>query len=440
VRTWMTSFALGLLLLPSPGRADVFDEADGKEGKKGDAKHGEDDARRERQLWEAYVKKLGDGPIYRVEVLYRGGPGADHLTYCRHYVSPAIPTPHGLFGLGVNAKGEVTPPADPGHEPVKAALEARKLGKNDEPPPPPLATRTRYVGVTLDRKDVKPGTAVIHTSDVGKYAPLPTKLGEPELVLFDQTLFRLELVTAEDVLRVGPLRQDAKLFRARTDALRREVLAPIRGDLLQRGRDLIEAAYVFRDPILIEALRALLDDWIALPPERFVHQTFPSGLVDCLAELGDEQDFVAFRRLKEDRPRYARGLGRATLRLVERVGAVKAMPLIEDLLNDPTPLHGDGWINLLRELDPRIPAFTEGDLFLTETVRHFRLKATCYELRPVQPTLDALQKKKALTPDQELKPITCHLSEHVFLSEAARREGVELVLDWFKQYQPPANK
>jgi hypothetical protein len=442
VRTWVTNLALVLLLLASPGRADVFDEPDGKEPKKADAKgrgDGADAARHEQELWEAYVKKLGDGPIYRVEVLYRGGPGADHLTYCRHYVSAAIPTPHGLFGFGVNAKGEAVPPADPGHQAVTPALEARKSGKSE--PPPPLATRTRYVGVTLDQKGSKPDDAAIQSSDHVMFLPLPKKGGESQTTSFGGALFRLERVTAEDVRKAGPLRQDAKLFRARVDALRREVLSASREHLPHSEVNLIGAAHVIRAPELIDGVRALLDEWIANPPSEFLAEPFPFfRMVDCLGALGDERDFTAFRGVKQRLPRKAESLIHPTLKLVERVGAAKAMPLIEDLLKNPTPLDADGRIRVLRELDPRIPPFTEGDYFLIAAVWHFRLKATCYELRPVEPTLDALRKKKPLTPEQELMLATCHLVKHMFLTEAGRRQGVELVLDWFKQYQPPANK
>jgi hypothetical protein len=441
VRPWFTSLALALLLIPSPCRADVFDETDGKDAKKADPKHGEDDARREQQLWEAYVKKLGDGPIYRVEVLYRGGPGADHLTYCRHHVSAAIPTPHGLFGFGVNAQGEVVPPADPGHEPVKAALEVRKVGKNDEPPPPPLATRTRYAGITLAGKDTRPGTADIHVGDRGDWITLPKKASEPEFRFIGSTLFRLEVVTAEDVLKTGPLRQDAWFFRARIGGLRREVLEALHLTFFPQNRhNLVKAAYLFRHPDLLAAVRKVFDDWIAKPPLDFDGTVGPRYLADCLADLGDEQDFAAFHQMAKRHPEDAKNLIWATLTLVERVGAAKALPLVEDLLSDATPHHADGRIEVLRELDPTIPELTEGDRFLEEAVRQFRLKATCYELRPVQQTLDALQKTRPLTPEQQLKLATCHESEYVFLTKAARRQGVELVLDWFKQYQPPANK
>jgi len=443
VRPWFTSLALALLLIPSPCRADVFDETDGKDAKKADPKHGEDDARREQQLWEAYVKKLGDGPIYRVEVLYRGGPGADHITYCRHYISAVLPKPRGLFGFGVNAKGEVTPPADPGREAVKAALEVRKGGKSQLP----LATRTHHIGIALDSPGPGCETIAIRRGDVGALAVAPKKRGEPELFLYERALFRVERVTHEDVLKMGPLRQDAKLCRERIDALHREALSVVRERLKQNGRELVlarrelvQATYLFRDSELLDCVRKVLADWTPPAPTEVVVLPFPTSVADCLADLGDERDFAAFHRLKKLCPDDAKCLLWATPRLIERVGAAKAMPLIEDLLNNPTPLDADGRIEVLRELDPRIPEFTDGDLFLIETVRHFRLKATCYELRPVQRTLDALQKTRPLTPEQNLKLATCHYSDHLFLTEAARRQGVELVLDWFKQYQPPANK
>jgi hypothetical protein len=437
VRPWFTSLALALLLIPSPCRADVFDETDGKDAKKADPKHGEDDARREQELWEAYVKKLGDGPIYRVEVLYRA-PGAGHLTYCRHYVSAALPTPRGLFGLSINGKGEVTPPADPGKEAVKVTPELRKVGKGDEPLP--LAPRTRHVGITLDGREAKPGTAVIYIGDQGTPVPLPKKLGAAEIAFFDRALFRLELVNADEVFKAGPLRQDAKLFRDRTDALHSEALSVGRERFKQKRQELTQAAYLFRDPELIATVRKLLDDWIARPPAEVSGQVFPRYLAYCLAELGDERDFAAFHRMAKRHPDHADDLIYPTLNLVERVGAAKALPVLEDLLKNPVRRGEDGRIEVLRELDPTIPERTDGDRFLEQAVRHFRLKATCYGLCPVEQTLNALQKTRPLTPAQQLKLAQCYESAYLFRTEAARRQGVELVLDWFKQYQPPANK
>src|SRR4051812_17200362 len=86
------------LALPVPARAQ-FDD-DGKEGKKGDAKGDANDpygVQAERKAWDAWLKALGPGPVYRVEVLYRA-PDDDRLYYLRALVSAKKPGGHGMSG------------------------------------------------------------------------------------------------------------------------------------------------------------------------------------------------------------------------------------------------------------------------------------------------------------------------------------------------------
>jgi hypothetical protein len=435
VRFLPAIFVLASALIgPAPvSRADVFDEDDGKEAKAPDRKQGENEARREQQLWEAYVKKLGDGPIYRVEVMYRAGRD-ETITYVRHYVSPTVPRSQNLFGLAVDAKGKVLPPADPQREPVKEALE---VGKNTSQP---LAKRTRHVGIELDGPDVKAGHAAVRINDVASHIPVPKKRGEVEFLFFDRAMFRLELVEAEDVLKAGPLRQDAKFYLERTEALRREVHTTGQKRFTADQRELIAATYLFRDPELIDGVRKVLDEWIARPPQEVRQQAFPRYVAYCLAELGDERDFAAFHRMMNRHPEHVEDVFYPTLDLVKRVGAAKAIPLVTDLLNNPNPCPGDAKVDLIRKVKPGVPVPTEGDAFLIVTVGHFNLKPMCYELHSVMGTLETLEKKHALTEAQKLEvSLLCGIGS-IFLTEADRRRSVEYALDWFKQYEPPARK
>src|SRR5947209_6871807 len=118
MRTLLTMLAVALALFASGGicRADEYDD-DGKEAKKADPKHGSaaEEAQRDKQRWETWVKKLGNGPIYRVEVLYR--PEDDeHLYFFQHYISPGLRS-SGLPGLGMDEEGKPMLPYNPGQQP-----------------------------------------------------------------------------------------------------------------------------------------------------------------------------------------------------------------------------------------------------------------------------------------------------------------------------------
>src|SRR5262249_22955053 len=145
------------LTLPAPARAQFDDE--GKEGKKGDAKWDQKDPfgiQAERKAWDAYLKSLGPGPVYRVEVLYRNR-GDGRLYYLRTLVSATKPGGgYGMFGLGVDEQGRPLPPPNPGYVRLERA-EAKVETVVDQLPPPPLAEKTRLLGASLDKEDVKAG-------------------------------------------------------------------------------------------------------------------------------------------------------------------------------------------------------------------------------------------------------------------------------------------
>src|SRR5205823_4582497 len=136
-----------------------------------------------------------------------------------------------------------------------------------------------------------------HESDVGTSMSLPTKLGQPEIQFFSHAEFRLELVTPDDVLKMGPLRQDAKYFRDRIAALRNELTTRWRDRSPKSQKELIEAAYFFRDAELIDELRKLFDEWTAPTAEKPLDVDFVTQLTRCLSVVGDERDFAAFEQL-----------------------------------------------------------------------------------------------------------------------------------------------
>jgi hypothetical protein len=425
-----------LLACPSLCRADIFDE-DAEQPK--DRPHlasAEAERKRDNELWAAYVKKLGKGPIYRVEVLFRGAGKDDHLYYCRHFISPDMPTPRGLFCIGVDDNGKLTPPYNPGQQEIKEANVELKRGS--EAPLPPLARRSRHVGISLNSRDTKPESALVHISDLAVYMALPRKRGDVEYGLNLQSAFRLELVSAEHVLKAGPLRQDSTYFRERTTTLKQEQFTKYRDRFAEFDHEVLEMAYLFRDPELVAAVRKWLEDWLTRP-EVTRKTAFPCHLLHCLANLGDERDFSAFQRLSKKRPGSAHNLTGYVLTLVERVGAAKAMSLLEDLVTNRIQRTG-GRIPILRLLDPKIPERTMGDEFIREIVERFKLKPHCYSLYATQQKFELLTQNRSLT-DDELK----HWQDsggppYLFLSEADRKQGIELVLDFFKQYQPPAKK
>jgi hypothetical protein len=435
VRIFLAMLALAVALFASPpaGRADEYDD-DGKEAKKGDPKHGtaEEEAQRDKQRWEAWVSKLGDGPIYRVEVLFRDSYD-ERLYFFQHYVSPALPSGR-LPGFGLDEQGKAVLPYIPGEE-----RRVQELVDNKRTTPP-LAKTSPYIGVDVYRKKDQVVNADITVGDRGHHQLLPAKLGEVEVLFFARAVFRIENVPAGDVLKAEPLRQDPNYFREHTEALKREILKTQRDNLAQSENVLIDAAYVFREPELIDGVREAFDRWIALPPKDFATRSFPTHLAYCLAAVGDGRDFEAFRRLQRRHPNRADCQTWAVLGLVKRVGTGKAMPLLEEMLTNPFPYDSAPTIEVLRELDPKIPAFTKGDLFLVETIKTFNLKPMCYELTSAEKKLAAVQKTQPLTQGQILKLAQCNGSDYLFLTEADRRAGVELVLDWYKQYQPPTNK
>jgi hypothetical protein len=265
---------------------------------------------------------------------------------------------------------------------------------------------------------------------------LPQKL---EIRFFHNAEFRLERVAPQDVIRTGPLRQDAKLFRERTAALRKELSTTQRDRLSERENNLISAAYLYRDAALIDRVRKEFDEWIALPADEFATRSFPTHLAYCLATVGDARDFKAFHQLINRHPTCAWRQTWAVLQLAERVGTAKALPLLDDMLKNPEQgAELSPNVKVLLTLDPKVPQPTDGDLFLIAMMERFHLKHSCYGLGLAQQRLVALKDTHPLT-DEEVKQWKHAVTgDWLFATEANRRYGVELVREWLKQYEPPA--
>jgi hypothetical protein len=420
---------LALLLAPlaiAPACcAGVFYEDEKEKKAKDDGKA------REQEEWEAYVKKLGKGPIYRVEVLFRDYNDGTRLNYCRDYVSPDIRSPNGLFGLALDENGKVVPARDLDRRAAKEPLRT-EVSKDSKP----LALRTRYVWITLNNTTPENANACIFVTQSGRRMPMPKKLGDVEVRFSKRAVFRVELVSAEDVLKLGPLRQDAQYFHDRTDALKQDILKTHRKQIDESESSLAEAAHVFRDAELIDAVRGALDRCIELKPADFRERSFPSQLTSCLAALGDEREVATFQRLAQRHTECTPSLIWPALNLTKRVGGAKTLPLLEELARNPTAAY-DTRQQIVRQLDPKLPQPTHGDVFVVEVVRLFQLKPDCFGLVSTERRLDQVLRGQPRPPGWE---DLCHASgsDYLFLTEGDRKRNIETLLEWLKDHQPPA--
>src|SRR5260370_3567894 len=108
------------------------------------------------QAWQDWFKKLGQGPIYQVDILFRYQEDG-RLYVLQTFLSPAQPRsyPKGLSGLGLDDKGRVLAPPTPGQDRRRMARTDDKIGNGTskpEKPLPPLAETTRYLGVRIENK------------------------------------------------------------------------------------------------------------------------------------------------------------------------------------------------------------------------------------------------------------------------------------------------
>ena len=394
------SLCAGVVLV-SPFLASAqFDDTETKDSdQSGDARSHRS---REDDAWRAWLKKLGTGPIYRAELLFRFDD--DRLFLAETPFSPDLPQPR-MKGFGLNEKGEPVAPPDPGYQQVQELVRDKVRG---DPESFPLAWKFRYYGVSL--RDG--GTA--HRSDVATRLNFPKKSGGVAYT-FHGGAFRVERLSPEQVARLQPLRRDPKYFRERAAAIRQELLMAHRNTWAQSEHGKIEIARLFPEPDLIEEVRTILTDWIEKEPSAVAGKGWPGAASDALAHLGTAKDFAVFHRLVRRHPDYAHFAIMRALQLVKRVGGRDAGPLVGDLLKLTAPFPtGSECAKLLRRFAPDVPQPTYGD----------------YTVMSIAEKLGRNPSDFGMTYAKDLVKVTAnaHSEDWVFPSMAARRAGIAAAL------------
>jgi hypothetical protein len=400
-------FAGLLLSAPARGLAQFHDETKDlrKPADEKSAGSQVDDA------WRARLKELGKGPVYRAEILFRGGD--DRLYLAETLFSPDLPQPR-MMGFGLNEKADAVPPPDPGYQRVQEAVREKLI---DEPASFPLAWSFRYYGVSL--RDI--GTA--HHGDVATRLNIPGESGGIAYTLYSGA-FRVERLSPEQVAAARPLRRDPKYFRDRTAAIRKELLTTHREAWANSQHGKVEVARLFREPHLIADVRRILTDWIERDPAAVAGKGWPGDASEALAHLGRAADFDVFHRLVRRHPAHARFVITPTLHLVQRVGGHDAGPLISDLLKLKDPFTtGSESAKLLRQLAPDVPEPTYGDYTVMTVAEKLGRKPTDFGMK--------------LAPELLKVSAQSHSEDWVFATAADRRAGIAAALKWATEYQPP---
>ena len=378
-----------------------------------------------RSSWEEYRERLGHGPVYQVEALHRPYE-TGILYYCRALISRDAPAPI-MQGFGIDRDGKCVPPPKPGLE----ADRARVVGEGKTALP--LALPTGLVGVWLER--TRAGNEELHTgvSCLVTTMRLPEKAGQVETA-FHQGLFRVERLTAAQVARAQPLRQDAAFFRDRVAAIQKEVVAAHRARPLRLEHELAEAAALFREPAFVEAVRAGLARWIERTPAEVAGKGFPNSLAFALAQCGEAKDFQLFHRLVRRHPAHASYVTFDTLVLMRRVGGAQAVPLVADLLKDASPSEAvQPAEELVRRLDATVPRPTHADGFLKAMTSLFHLDPADFGLRMAESRLLELADRHPFPPP-ELELLRLRVKNNsgtwTMLAEADRKPGYAAALKW----------
>lgn len=379
---------------------------DDTETKTGDAK---DQGSREDDAWRAWLKKLGSGPVYRAEVLFRCD---DRLFLAEALMSPDVPRPR-MMGFGLNDKGEAIPPPDPGYQQVQD--QVREV-RSDKPDRYPLAWRFRYYGVSL-----RDG-GIAHHSDVATRLKLPREVGAAAYTLHGGA-FRVERLSPQQLAKAQPLRRDPEYFRERTAAIRREFLTTHRQDWTDSPNGTIEIARLFPEPKLIEPVRRMVVAWIDREPSEVAGKGWPGDASNALAHLGTAKDFAVFHRLVRRHPVYAHFAITPSLDLVKRVGGRDAGPLIADLLKLGEPFEtGSDCAKLLRRLAPDVPAPTYGDYAVMSIAEKLGRKPSDFGMK--------------LAPELLTVKANAHSEDWVFPNAAERKKGTAAALKWATEYRP----
>jgi hypothetical protein len=432
---------LVFLACPAVARAQ-FDDDDSKEAKAGAAKGDDRDpfgTAAEEKAWQAWLRALGPGPVYRVEALYRHHEDG-RLYYLRTLFSEKKPGFGRMFGLGLDEKGGPLPPPDPRIVRVQKMAAETVSASGKVVPPPRLADTTRYVGIHLERDDIRNGRVGIFESDLGTSMLLPKKPGAVE-VAFRGAIFIVEHLTPEQLAREQPLRQDPGHFQRRTAELRQALMTTHLPKLLADERALANGARTLRDPRLLAEARRRLNAWIEKTPAEVKNDGPSTHLTGVLQVLGDAGDFEVLHRLAQRHPDSAHHVLWNALYLAKRLGGTRAGPVWEALVKDTQAGNYGEDVRRLRAAVPALPEPTRGDEAVLELVYVFKLDPRAFHLRPREALMleHADQVKLTAKEREAYRDALEHpsLTHWLFVTEADRTRGHLAALQWLAAYKPP---
>ena len=410
------------MLVPASGYAQFDDEKREKDT----------DAAGERAAWSGWLKKLGTGPVYRVEVLFRGARDG-RLYLAETLLSSKVPHSR-MMGFGLNGNGEPFPPPDPGYQPTREALV--DVADKTDNASHPLAWKFHDYGASL-----RDGGSARH-SDLDTNLNLPREAGKVRYTLHNGA-FRVERLSVEQLTKAQPLRRDPKYFRNRTAAILTELLTSYRKDWSKSEHGVVQIARLFPEPDLIADVRKLLTDWIDRAPAEVVGKGWPHALVHAIADVGTAKDFALLHRLARRHPKYASFTITHAIRLVQRVGGRDAGPLVADLLALTERFStGSECAKWLRRVATQVPEPTYGDYTVMTIAGTFGRKPTDFGMMFAREiVLDQLGQAPLASREKELaREAAAHPEDWVFPTAAARKAGIAAALKWVTEYQPSKRK
>ena len=372
---------------------------------------------------QAFLQSLGEGPVYQIDILYRCADDG-RLYLCQTLLSPKRPrSPGGIPGFGLDAQGTPREVPDPMRVPHLRGIEASKPSKGEKRLAP-LAYRTRYLGAGLD---------TIHVTDIAVGGiNLPKEPGQIKLILFHDAAFRFERLTPEQVKDYQPLREDPDYFHARVGALRKELLTTHRDLLTRHDKYIFQAAILLQEPFLLDLVRQRCRDWSELPAGE--KEQVPTGALRALSLAGDASDGKRMQLWLKNRPDAGYWIGNAAIHLVRRHGLADFLPLITDLIRDPSIAEPEANAKRLLDFDKKLPRMSQGDQFLLRLAEHYRRSPADFGFQNVPERL--LAERLTISPEdrERVQDAVKHPqpSDWIYLNSADRERGQAAAIAWLE--------
>src|ERR1043166_2344870 len=392
----------------------------------GDEREAPDKFRTPEEERQALLNRLGEGPVYQVDILYRCREDG-RLYLCQTLLSPKRKNaPGGIPAFGLDEKGKPVELPDPQTQRIRPPIE---VSSKDGQPRYPPAQGTRYLGAYLEKPQ---GDMTIRVTDVATGAPLPKQPGEVTVTLFQSCAFRIERLPAETVQKYQPLCEDPSYFCARVESLRKELLGTHRDLLTQSPEQTAQAAVLLRESFLVDLLRKHCADWIDRPPGSKAH--IPLHTLYALGLAGDATDGKLLQRWLKQRPEDSYWLARPTLDLMRRQGARDLLPLFTDLLHDTQPAGAEGNAKRLIENVKELPRPTRGDDFLRRLLQEFDRNPADFGFKSVPQRLLDERLTFSVEDRERIELAVKHplSSDWLFFSTADRQRGVDEAIAWLK--------